>query len=226
MFCSKCGNTIGMEFVLIEPGKFLMGSPDEEAQRDADEVRHRVRLTKRFLMAATEVTQAQWQKVMPDNPSNFRAADLPVERVSWNDAMEFCRKLNEQEAKRYRLPTEAEWEYACRAGTTGPYAGNLERMAWYTQNTGGTTHPVATKQANAWGLHDMHGNVAEWCADWYGDYPAGSVAEPPRPANGSSRVLRGGSWFGLTGGTRSAARGWNERDRPLASVGFRPCADI
>ena len=174
------------------------------------ETRHEVTLTKACWLGQTEVTQAQWQAVMGNNPSHFTGKDLPVEQVSWNDAQEFCGKLNAKSLLpagwKFALPTEAQWEYACRAGTAGDYAGTLDEMAWHRANSDDKTHPVAAKNANAWGLYDMHGNVDEWCADWYGDYPVGPVTDPTGSNSGSDRVLRGGSWNTGGAGGRSANR--------------------
>ncbi len=154
-------NSIGMQFVRIEPGEFLMGSPVNEEGRADDERQHMVRTTRPFMMAVHPVTQAQWRAVMGNSPSYFKGDDRPVEQVSWDDAVEFCGRLSQKEGRRYGLPTEAEWEYACRAGTTGPYAGswNLDEMGWFFSNSGGETHPVGQKKANAWGLYDMHGKL-------------------------------------------------------------------
>ncbi|MCG2759234.1 MAG: formylglycine-generating enzyme family protein [Desulfobacteraceae bacterium] len=205
-------NSIGMKFVLIPAGSFMMGSPSSEPERDSDENQHRVTLTKGFYMGVTEVTQGQWREIMGSNPSNFKGDNLPVEQVSWNDCQEFIRKLNLQEGgNKYRLPTEAEWEYACRAGSTSRFCfgdsdGSLEQYAWYNSNSSNKTHPVAQKKPNEWGLYDMHGNVWEWCQDWFGDYPSGHVADPDGPSSGSFRVRRGGSWFSYAGVCRSASR--------------------
>ena len=175
----------------------------------------RVLISKAFELQTREVTQAQWQAVMGSNPSSFKGPDLPVEKVSWDDAQAFIAKLNaKNDGYRYRLPTEAEWEYAARAGTTGPYAGDLDAMAWYEQNSGRTTHPVGTKAANAWGLYDMHGNVWEWVQDWDGNYDASAVTDPVGPSSGSYRVLRGGSWRHESQYCRSA-------DRNSSSPGYR-----
>ena len=191
-------NSIGMKLVFIPPGEFMMGSPeDEEGRFDNEGPQHRVKITKGFYMGATEVTQAQWQAVMGNNPSDFKGDNLPVEFVTWHDATEFCRKLSEKEGKTYRLPTEAEWEYACRAGSTGPYAGNgkLEDMGWYSANSGDKTHAVATKQANAWGLYDMHGNVWEWCQSKYKAYPYREDDGRESLVDKTGlRVPRGGGW--------------------------------
>ena len=162
-----------MKLVVIPAGEFTMGSPTTEAGRGGNEILHHVRITKPFLMAMTAVTQAQWRAVMGNNPSNFKGEDHPVEQVSWNDAVTFCQKLSAKEGKHYRLPTEAEWEYACRAGTQTPYGfgdGNLDDFAWSTGNSGNQTHNVATRKANHWGLYDMQGNVLQFCSDSYGPY--------------------------------------------------------
>lgn len=196
------------KFAQICPGTFMMGSPNSEAARNSGEgPQHQVTISKSFEMQTTEVTQWQWRVVMRSNPSYFEGFDLPVEQVDWDDAQVFIGKLNNLgDGYRYRLPTEAEWEYAARAGTTGPYAGDLGAMAWYDPNSGGTTHPVGTKAPNAWGLYDMHGNAWEWTQDWYGDYSASAVTDPVGPCSGSRRVLRGGGWNLESHACRSAYR--------------------
>ena len=213
------GGGVALDLVWIEPGTFTMGSPASEVGRDGDEgPQTQVRLTKGFWLGKFEVTQAQWQELMGNNPSDFQNAgrDAPVEMVSWDQSMAFCRKLTEQEQRagrlptgyRYTLPTEAQWEYAARAGTASPYGvtGNLEDIGWYSANSGGTTKPVGQKRANAWGLHDMHGNVWEWCSDWFGNYPGGNATDPTGPSSGSYRVSRGGSWYFGALPCRSACR--------------------
>ena len=199
----------GVEFAFrwCPPGTFMMGSPESEKERDDVETQHIVTLTKGFWMMETQVTQKQWEAVMGDNPSYFKGDDLPVEQVSWFDCQEFCKKCSELGLP-VQLPTEAQWEYACRAGTTGAYAGNLDEMAWYWGNCykTETTNPVGKKTPNAWGLYDMHGNVWEWCQDWYGPYPGGSVTDPTGPSIGSYRIYRGGSWEFNAGSCRSACR--------------------
>ena len=202
-------NSIGMRFVPIPTGTFTMGDAD---YRPA----HKVTLTQPFELGVYEVTQEQYEAVMDTNPSRCKGPQNPVERVNWDDAVEFCRKLSALPAEKkagyvYRLPTEAEWEYACRAGTTTEYSfgdseSELGDYAWYKENSGDTTHPVGGKKPNAWGLYDMHGNIYEWCQDRYGDHPSGSVTDPTGAASGSSRVLRGGSWFLISDFCRSAAR--------------------
>ena len=201
------GNT-RMTFVWCPPGTFLMGSPASEAERSDDETQHRVTLAKGFWLGATPVTQAQWQAILGSNPSRFKGADRPVEQVSWEDCVAFCTKLRERTGKTFRLPTEAEWEYACRAGTTTPFSfgatitpeqvnydgnypyGGASKGVYRQQTTA-----VGSFQANVWGLYDMHGNVWEWCADWYGSYEEGEqCSDPTEPAQGSGRVVRGGCW--------------------------------
>jgi formylglycine-generating enzyme required for sulfatase activity len=184
-------------------------------------------------MGKNEVTQAQWRAVarlrkvgmdLNPEPSFFKGDDLPVEQVNWDDAVEFCLRLSQATGKAYRLPTEAEWEYACRANTRGDYAGDLDEMAWYSDNSAKTTHPVRRKKPNGFGLYDMHGNVWEWCRDWYSeDYYSQSAIEDPRgPNNGSFRVLRGGSWVDLASGCRSAYRSRYTPDNLRGSrIGFR-----
>jgi len=208
-------NSIGMNFAYIRPGSFMMGSPAGESGRSSDEKRHRVTLTKGLYMQTTEVTQGQWRAVMGSNPSHFSNCgdNCPVEKVSWNDVQEFIVKLNRNEGgNSYRLPTEAEWEYAARAGSTSRFCygdsdGRLAEHAWYGSNSEDKTQAVAQKKPNAWGLYDMHGNVWEWCQDWYSDYPSGSVTDPTGPSSGSFRVNRGGSWGNRAWSCRSALRG-------------------
>ena len=209
-----------MEMVWCPPGEFMMGSPESEMGRKDNETQHRVTLTKGFWMAKTPVTQAQWGSVMGNNPAKFKGQDRPVECVSWGDCIEFCRKAGQG----LQLPTEAQWEYACRAGTTGAYGGTgrLADMGWYYVNSGLKTHPVGQKQPNAWGLYDMHGNVWEWCADCYGDYPNGPVTAPQGASFGSYRLLRGGGWDGDAGGCRSAYRYHFNPSLAYDYLGFRP----
>jgi formylglycine-generating enzyme required for sulfatase activity len=208
-----------MEMVWCPPGTFMMGSPEDAEFHYDDETQHQVTLTKGFWMAKTEVTQAQWKSVMGNNPSDHEGDDLPVECVAWDDVQQFCAKTGLQ------LPTEAQWEYACRAGTTGDYAGtgNLDDMGWYA---GDETHPVGTKEPNEWGLYDMHGNVWEWCQDWYGDYPNHAVTDPTGPGSGSKRVNRGGSWDYNARFCRSASRDNASPDGRYDALGFRPVMNL
>jgi formylglycine-generating enzyme required for sulfatase activity len=213
-------NSLGMKLSLIPPGQFLMGSPPKEEWHRDNETLHRVTLTKAFYMATTEVTQAQWKTLMGTNPSFCTGDKLPVETVTWQQAVEFCRKLSDKEGTKYRLPTEAEWEFACRAGTTTPFhtgetisteQANYDGNYTYAGGEKGVfreeTTDVGSFAPNAWGLHDMHGNVWEWCADWYGEYANGDATDPTGPAQGEERVLRGGTWINFPAVCRSANRG-------------------
>jgi len=187
-------NSIGMKLRLIQPGTFKMGS--EKGYTDERPV-HQVKITKPFYLGVCEVTQAEWQRVMGSNPSFVRGEKRPVENITWAEAREFCRKLTELEKRTYRLPTEAEWEYACRARTTTEYYWGDKfdaQYAWTHANSGKTTHDVGTRLPNAWGLFDMCGNVWEWCDDWKGDYSGGDQVDSRGPAQGGGHVARGGSW--------------------------------
>jgi len=231
-------NRFGMTFIYIPPGTFMMGSPKDEPERYDDEKLHEVTLTRRFYMQTKTVTQGQWKAVMGYNPSYFKDCgdNCPVENVSWNDAHEFIRKLNELDrgGNTYRLPTEAEWEYACRAGTITPFAfgkclstdeanynGNYPLEGCPKGKYRGKMIPVGSLKANDWGLYDMHGNVWEWVQDWYGDYPSGSVTDPVGPERGSGRVLRGGSWNNFAAICRSAYRSRSVPVNRYGSIGFR-----
>ena len=188
------------EMIFVEGGTFLMGGADEEAYGDEKPV-HKVQVYP-FYLARYPVTQALWQAVMRNNPSNFKGADRPVERVSWDDCQDFLQKLNAHTGKNYRLPTEAEWEYAARGGAYSEgylSAGSdkLKDVGWYDENSGNETHPVGEKLPNELGLYDLSGNVWEWCEDWYGSYPSGSQTNPTGPSRGSDRVSRGGSWISV-----------------------------
>jgi len=237
----KFKNSIGMNFVLIPAGSFMMGSPENEPGRDNDEKQHSVTLIQDYYMQTTEVTQGQWKAVMGNNPSYFKDCgdDCPVEKVSWNDVQTFLKKLNRMDSGySYRLPTEAEWEYAARAGTTSPFAfGNCLSTNDTNYNgkyplTGCTkgkyrkkTIPVGSLRKNVWGLFDMHGNVYEWCQDWYGEYSKGRVINPAGPNTGSDRVFRGGSWYDLGRGCRSAGRRYmTDPGGANWRLGFRLCA--
>jgi formylglycine-generating enzyme required for sulfatase activity len=219
-----------MELVLIPAGKFMMGSGKQEKGRFDNETPHRVTLLNPFYMGKYSVTQAQYQAVMGNNPSRRAKGALnPVEMISWDDAQAFCRKLNQKIKKTglaIRLPTEAEWEYACRAGTiTKYYSGDsdedLKRVAWYEANSNYETHPVGQKEPNAFGLHDMHGNVYQWCQDWFADYPGSEALDPQGPGEGAGHVLRGGS-CGLTPEScRSAARVVRTPAGGCGDAGFR-----
>jgi formylglycine-generating enzyme required for sulfatase activity len=271
-------NSIGMDLVWIEPGTFMMGSPEEEVERDGDEVQHEVTLTKGFYLGVMEVTRGQfarfveatgyvteaetegsawtwdgkdWNDVQGASwrsPGFEQGDDHPVVCVSWNDAKMFCDWLTTNDPRwSYRLPTESEWEYACRAGTKTTFAWGddpAEAQVWCNladktlvqeaptwpygsaagQDGSAFTAPVGTYGANAWGLRDMHGNAWEWCADWYGDYPAEAVVDPAGPVGGSGRVLRGGSWLIDPRSCRSAFRYWLEPGYRDCCFGFRVLA--
>jgi formylglycine-generating enzyme required for sulfatase activity len=235
------GSGVKMELVWVPAGSFQMGSPDSEqdwavtqgAKREWVEPEGPVDTVELdgFWMGKYEVTQEQYEAVMGKNPSNFKGAKNPVEQVSWNDAADFCRKAS-QTGKGFRLPTEAEWEYACRAGSRtrfcfGDLDGSLGDYAWYDGNSGKQTHPVGEKKPNAWGLYDMHGNAWEWCGDWYADrYGAGSAKNPTGPSSGSSRVRRGGGWGSSARDCRGAIRGGGVPDYSHGGVGFRAVVPI
>lgn len=223
---------LSLELLWVEPGTFIMGSPADEPERNkAESPQRTVTLTTGYWLGRTEVTQGQYEKVTGVNPSTFKTAGehAPVERVSWLDAMAFCRRLTERERAagrlpegyHFTLPTEAQWEYACRAGTTGAYAGEPNAMTWFEGNSAGTTHPVGQKEPNAWGFHDMSGNVLEWCYDWYGDYPKGAQVDPSGPERGYFRIARGGSWRTDLRVGRSAARAGGSPGRLDYTLGFR-----
>ena len=209
-----------MEFVQVPAREFRMGSESEEAL-----YWERVRISRGFWLGKHEVTQAEWQAVMGSNPSWFDECgpDCPVEGVSWDDVQEFIRKLNAALGEeRYRLPTEAEWEYAARAGTSGDrYSEDLDAIAWNRDNSGDRTHPVGRKAPNAWGLYDMLGNVREWVGDWYGPYPGGSVTDPRGPVSGSYRVIRGGGWGDYARSCRASTRLYHSPGGRGVDLGFR-----
>jgi formylglycine-generating enzyme required for sulfatase activity len=241
----------GLDMARIQGGTFMMGSPASEASRDSDEVQHQVTVSS-FYMGKYEVTQKEYAALMGTNPSNFKGDNLPVENVSWYDAVNYCNARSRSEgltpaytvsgtdvtwnrsANGYRLPTEAEWEYACRAGTTTPFntgnnittnQANYDGNNPYNGNTRGTyrekTKMVGSFTPNSWGLYDMHGNVWEWCWDWYGDYSSGAQTDPMGASSGASRVERGGSWSRYGQGLRSANRGYYTPSNRISDLGFR-----
>ncbi len=229
----KLRNSIGMDLMLIPPGEFLMGSPAFEEGRRDDETQHKVTLTKPFLMGVKEVTQPHFFRLLRKNPSKFKAVKHPVEQVTWDEAVEFCGRLSDLPSEKragrvYRLPTEAEWEYVCRAGTTTAYSfgkdrGQLSNYAWWKVNSGGATHPVGLKKPNPWGLHDIYGNVWEWCQDRHGGYFTAIVTDPTGPASGLTRVVRGGSIYD---DSRSASRRGYSQPHRGSSLGFRVVCTI
>jgi formylglycine-generating enzyme required for sulfatase activity len=243
---------LGMQMVSIPKGSFTMGSGSGESGRFDNETTRKVTIGA-FAMGKFEVTQAQYERVMGYNPSFFREANLPVETVTWYDAIEFCNKLSVMEgfssvytvsgrspstgypvneaavtanwsANGYRLPTEAEWEYACRAGGSSAFhsGGNISNnTGWYVGNSGLRTHTVGSKPANKFGLYDMHGNIWEWCWDWYSLYSTGEGNDPRGPAIGAHRVSRGGGWSWSERYLRSAYRGISTPDDPHKGLGLR-----
>jgi formylglycine-generating enzyme required for sulfatase activity len=229
----------GGSYVRIDGGTFLMGSPSTEASRGSDETQHQVTVSG-FYIGKNPVTQAEYQSLMGTNPSNFKGADLPVDQVLWSEAVEYCNRLSQQEgltpvysnsgsscnwnASGYRLPTEAEWEYACRAGTTTAYSTGsaiTTGQANFSGNGVNRTTPVESYSPNSWGLYDMHGNISEWCWDWYGDYSSGAQTNPHGAVTGTNKVLRGGYWDSAARYLRSAARGKNFPSTKHNGIGFR-----
>lgn len=217
-------NSIGMKLKLVPSGTFRMGSATKQAGSGDDERQVKVTVSKPFYLGVYEVTQDEYLKVMGENNSFFRkevvgnvdSRRYPVEQVSWEEAVEFCKRLSEMDGEKknqrvYRLPTEAEWEYACRAGTETAYhfgdkGDRLSEFAWFSANSQRMTHAVGEKKPNAWGFYDMTGNAWEWCQDRYGEYPVGSVTDPSGTKEGEFRVLRGGSWYHDATFSRSASR--------------------
>jgi formylglycine-generating enzyme required for sulfatase activity len=243
-------NSIGIKLVLIPKGTFMMGSPGSEIGPENKQTQHEVTISKDYYLGVTEVTQGQYEKVMGTNPSFFQgdkvaernpdtdrvikevdSSNHPVEQVSWGDAIDFCKKLSDLPGEKaagrvYRLPTEAQWEYACRAGSKSAYSfgessKSLGDYAWFAGKSNGQTHPVGEKKATAWGLYDMQGNVFEWCSDWYDEYPKGAVSDPTGPKEGSLRVFRGGCWDGVAELCKSADRAWGLPSSRIYGIGFR-----
>ena len=232
-----CGVQLSMIF--IPSGNFQMGSPSSEADRSDDEGQHGVRISHGFWMGRYDVTQAQWQAVMGNEPSSFndhlKGPDLPMVQVSWDDCQRFILRLNGQGKGTFRLPTEAEWEYACRAGSLGPRYGDLDAIAWHLGNSDYETHPGGGKKPNAFGLYDMQGNVWQWCQDWYGPYHGtvwqwcrdhslfrdGFQVDPQGARSGPGRVIRGGAWSLDAPDCRSAYRYYHPQDYQNSNLGLR-----
>jgi formylglycine-generating enzyme required for sulfatase activity len=228
-------NSLGANMILIPAGVFTMGSPASDSNADSDEKPHRVTISRPYYLGETEVTQGQWKAVMKSEPWKGRdyvreGDNYPATYISWEDATEFCRRLSAKEGREYRLPTEAEWEYACRAGSNALYSfggepTNLSQYGWFEDNASNVgeryAHLVKQKRGNSFGLYDMHGNVFEWCFDWYGDYPASAVVDPVGPAEGSLRVIRGGCWHCGAAYCRSADRVRDDPSRRDDFNGFR-----
>ena len=225
--CEFTVNGVSFKMIYVEGGTFQMGATPEQGSEafSGEKPVHSVTLSS-YHIGETPVTQALWKAVMGSNPSGFKGDNLPVEKVSWNDCQEFIQKLNQLTGKKFRLPTEAEWEYAARGGkhhSPYKYAGSnsLDEVAWNEGNSGGATHSVKTKKPNALGIYDMSGNVWEWCEDWYGAYSGSAQTDPKGPASCSDRVLRGGSWYSGAGRCRVSRRGSNTPDCRYLNHGFR-----
>ena len=222
-------NGVSFDMAKVEAGTFTMGATDGDVDAYGwEKPAHQVTITKDYYMGKTEVTQALWTAVMGSNPSYFKGDNKPVEQVSWNDCQEFISKLNSLTGKTFRLPTEAEWEFAARGGNNSrhyKYSGsdNLHEVGWYTDNSSNTTHDVATKQPNELGIYDMSGNVWEWCQDWYGEYSSNAQYDPAGPMSGSDRVRRGGGWSYDAGYCRSSYRDYSCPDFRFYILGFRLC---
>lgn len=217
----------------ISAGSFEMGSPDSESGRVDDEVLHEVTLSDGYFIAETELTQQQWVSLMPDNPSRGSGPQRPTETIGWEDCRRFCRELTRHQSSNgdlpegweWDLPTEAQWERACRAGTQGPFSGSLDAVGWYSGNSDGVTHAAGGKKANSWGLQDMHGNVAEWCVDWFSAYSTNrnNWIDPVGPIWSFAPVVRGGSFRSKANECRAAARSAGMPDSvPNDGLGFRP----
>jgi len=228
------GNGVSLELARIPAGTFVMGSPAEEKGRNDDEgPRRKVTISRPFYIGIHEVTQQQYQQLMGRTSGRFKGPKVPVQGVSWHDAAEFCRRLSARTGRSVRLPTETQWEYACRAGATGRFGfgnddSNLGPWAWFDGSSGAGAHAVGQKKPNAWGLYDMHGNVSEWCRDWYADSYSHSpqakegaeATDPAGPASGTARVLRGGCWYDIAWYCRSAARDAHAPDGRTEFVGM------
>jgi len=226
-------NGAALQMRWIAPGSFLMGSPKSEPGRLDDEIQHEVTLTEGFFIGETEVTQEQWSALIPNNSRRNSGSQNPVEMVSWDDCRRFCQELTRRQASNgdlpedweWDLPTEAQWERACRAGASDSFGGNPDASGWHSGNSGGSTHPVGQKAANAWGLRDMHGNVAEWCIDWFSDYSTNrnNWIDPIGPIWSFAPVVRGGSFRSPVNDCRAAARSAGMPDAvPNDALGFRP----
>lgn len=226
-------NSLNLELILIESGQFIMGG-EENNSHPFEYPEHRVVISKPFYLGKYEVTQAQWLELMDFNPSEVLGDNLPVESITWEEASEFVRRLNEREnTDKYRLPTEAEWEYAARAGIWGFFHFGDDRSlvgdyAWYIENSEGSIHPVGQKLPNAWGLYDTAGNVWEWVQDWYGDtyYAYSPMVDPQGPFSGSMRVARGGAWYEGYSNMYPRHRHMHSPSIRFAGIGFRLARDL
>jgi formylglycine-generating enzyme required for sulfatase activity len=233
------GTTI--ELLHVSAGSFTMGSPKSDPLRNDDEILHQVILTQDFWLGKFEITQQQWHELMNTTveeqqlkqarkwPLRGTGKNLPMYLVSWNDCITFCQKLTKREQAKGRLPegyaftlpTEAQWEYACKSGLNHFTIESLPSLGWYRDTSRKKIHPTGLKKPNAWGFHDMHGNVSEWCLDWYGPYPASPITDPTGPDTGSRKVARGGSWFGPAANARPSKRITDPPEQGFTSMGFR-----
>ena len=223
------GGGVKLDLVLIHPGKYRMGGRNTDDEKPV----HEVTISKAFYIGKYDVTQEQYKAVMKNDPSNFKGPKNPAERVTWDEAQTFCKNLSATSSTTVRLPTEAEWEYACRAGSTTTYCfgdseDGLAAYAWYSGNANDTTHPVGEKKPNAWGLYDMHWNVWNWCVDWYDAnyYASSPKIDPPGPASGTEHVVRGGSWHHGVTSARSACRYHFAPELRHTLLGFRVVVDV
>lgn len=235
---SEFTNQIGMAFRLIRSGSFTMGSEHEWFNdRVNPPLLHEVRISRDFMIGVYPVAQAEFERIVGTNPSRHIGVDRPVDSVSWGDALKFCDLIGNREGRTYRLPTEAEWEYSCRAGSSSLFSYGddeseqlFDAFGWDIMNSNDTTHPVGQKRPNAWGLHDMHGNIWEWCQDWLGDYPHISVVDPVGPSAGHAKIQRGGSYYSPCEECSSPARRSSPPDRgyrgPGTCGGFRVVLEI
>ena len=219
--------SVSFDMIRVDGGTFRMGATSEQGSdaSDWEKPAHQETLSS-YYIGETEVTQELWEAVMGSNPSTYKGAKHPVERVSWNDCQDFIRKLNAKTGRQFRLPTEAEWEYAARGGNKSKgykYSGSneIDKVAWYGNNSGGTTHDVGRKSPNELGLYDMSGNAWEWCEDWYGAYSSSSQSDPKGPSSGSNRVCRGGSWFSLARDCRVSYRNFHSPGFTNFNLGLR-----
>lgn len=212
---------VRIKMIWVEPGTFIMGSPSDELGRTPErETQHEVKITKGYWLAETELTQTQWEKIMGSNPSLNTGENLPVDQVSFDDIQKFLKKVNTNKNE-FRLPTETEWEYACRAGVEKAYSGSRDAMVWHSDNSGRQSHPVRLKEPNAWGFYDMQGNILEWCSDWFQENNTTDTLNPKGPETGTHKVQRGGQFTGRTKHTRAADRQRAEPNKRDFYVGFR-----
>ncbi len=213
-------NDVNINMIWVTPGTFIMGSPSDELGRTPErETQHEVKITKGYWLAETELTQTQWEKIMGSNPSLHKGENLPVDQVSFDDIQKFLKKVNTNKNE-FRLPTETEWEYACRAGVEKAYSGNRNSMVWHSGNSGRQSQFVGLKEPNAWGFYDMQGNILEWCSDWFQENNTNNTLNPKGPEAGTHKVQRGGQFTGRTKHTRAADPQRAESNKRDFMLGF------